>query len=352
MIRMGSLRVDDLVEVRSKEEILQTLDKNGRLNELPFMPQMFKYCGQRFKVYKSAHKTCDTITTQYVSRRLAGGIHLDLRCDGQAYGGCQASCLIFWKEEWLKPVGENAKSPEFSSPAGLHNRDGAQMQVCTEADVLNGTAVHSSANDGEKRYVCQATHLLEYTKPLPWYDARQYFEDYRTGNASMARVFRGFVYVTYNYGSLAYRGRAGIPGRWIYNLFQSIRGGIPYPRSSGIIPVGQPTPRIDLNLQPGDLVRVKSFEEIRKTIDAQENNRGMAFDAELVPFCGGTYRVKVRIEKFIDEKTGKMRTMKTPAVILEGVFCQSRYSYCRMFCPRAIYSWWREIWLERVEERP
>jgi hypothetical protein len=21
-----------------------------------------------------------------------------------------------------------------------------------------------------------------------------------------------------------------------------------------------------------------------------------------------------------------------------------------MFCPRGIYSWWREVWLERVEE--
>jgi hypothetical protein len=41
-------RACDSVEVLSKEEILGTLDKNGRLDELPFMPQMFKYCVQRF----------------------------------------------------------------------------------------------------------------------------------------------------------------------------------------------------------------------------------------------------------------------------------------------------------------
>jgi hypothetical protein len=40
--------------------------------------------------------------------------------------------------------------------------------------------------------------------------------------------------------------------------------------------------------------------------------------------------------------------MKTPAVILEGVYCQSRYSESRLFCPRAIYAWWREAWLEKV----
>ena len=40
--------------------------------------------------------------------------------------------------------------------------------------------------------------------------------------------------------------------------------------------------------------------------------------------------------------------MKTPAVILEGVYCLAHYSHYRLLCPRAIYSWWRESWLERV----
>ena len=64
---------------------------------------------------------------------------------------------------------------------------------------------------------------------------------------------------------------------------------------------------------------------------------------------GGTYRVVKRVSKILDEKTGKMVEMKTPAIILNGVVCQARYSSCRMFCPRSIYSYWREIWLERVE---
>ena len=43
--RNMKLRAGDWVEVRSKEEILRSLDKKGRLEELPFMPQMFEYCG-------------------------------------------------------------------------------------------------------------------------------------------------------------------------------------------------------------------------------------------------------------------------------------------------------------------
>ena len=46
-----------------------------------------------------------------------------------------------------------------------------------------------------------------------------------------------------------------------------------------------------------------------------------------------------------------MSDMKNPCIILEGGICQARYSDCRMLCPRAIYSFWREIWLERVEEK-
>jgi hypothetical protein len=113
--------------------------------------------------------------------------------------------------------------------------------------------------------------------------------------------------------------------------------------------VGQPTPTATLNLRPGELVRVKPHAEILRTLTVDGKNRGMSWDAELVPFCGQTYRVLKRVTNILDEKTGKMLDMKTASIILDGVFCQSRYSGCRMFCPRSIYSYWREIWLGRVE---
>ena len=46
------LRVGDIVEVRSEAEILATLDENGRLESLPFMPEMLALCGRRFRVDK------------------------------------------------------------------------------------------------------------------------------------------------------------------------------------------------------------------------------------------------------------------------------------------------------------
>src|SRR5512146_3442577 len=100
---MEKFHVGDWVVVHSREEILATLDAKGELEGMPFMPEMFAFCGQRFRVYKRAHKTCDTVFPVR-ARRVDRAVHLETRCDGQAHGGCQAGCLIFWKEAWLKRV--------------------------------------------------------------------------------------------------------------------------------------------------------------------------------------------------------------------------------------------------------
>src|SRR5260370_37493698 len=93
-----NLRAGDIVEVRSPEEILATLDETGRLDAMPFMPEMLEFCGKRFRVYKRADKTCDNIK-DWSLRRVQNAVHLTgVRCGGAAHGDCQASCLFFWRE--------------------------------------------------------------------------------------------------------------------------------------------------------------------------------------------------------------------------------------------------------------
>ena len=98
-------------------------------------------------------------------------------------------------------------------------------------------------------------------------------------------------------------------------------------------------------MQPGELVRVKSLEEIVATLDVNNVNRGMSFDGEMVRYCGQEFRVLRRVEQIIDERTGKMLRFKNPCVVLEDVTCVAAY---HRQCPRGIYPYWREIWLERV----
>lgn len=329
----------DWVEVRSKQEILATLDNNGELDGMPFMPEMFAFVGERFQVYKRAHKTCDTVFPVR-GRRVHRAVHLDTRCDGQAHGGCQAGCLIFWKEAWLKPAVSSSKNWTDTTPTvPVFPRE------CSENDVLD----HAKSTDssGDTNYRCQATRLPYATTALEWWDLRQYVEDYLSGNVSLWRLISGGVYSLFFALQKAGIG-LGRPLRWFNDKFHPLWRGTPFPRRMGSLPDDMPTPAQSLNLEPGELIRIKSYDEILKTLNVRNRNRGLFWDAEEVPYCGGTYRVLRRVDRIVNEKTGKMLVMKTPCVILDSVICQSRFSNCRMFCPRSIYSYWREVWLERV----
>jgi hypothetical protein len=343
-----ALRAGELVEVRSREEILSTLDQNGCLENLPFMPEMFPYCGRKFRVAKRAHKTCDTINYSG-GRRLEHSVHLeDVRCSGQAHGGCQAECLIFWKESWLRRVQAipiaNVNSAPPAAPGAVNGVPA--VQGCSESNVQSHACARSGDAVSDAVYSCQATRLLAATTALPWWNLRQYWEDYVSGNVGPGRMLRVFSYSGYD--KLR---RLPWLGKWfkkLYNLRQRLRGKPRHPRTAGRVAPGAVTPTADLNLQAGERVRVKDFEAILDTIDGSYTNRGMKWDAEMVPYCGGVYQVRRRVERIVDERTGKMRILKNPCLILEGVVCQARYSECRLFCPRSIYPYWREVWLERV----
>ena len=91
------LRAGEWVEIRSKSEILATLDEQGRVDGLPFMPEMLAFCGQRVRVYKVAHKTCDTIKT-YTNRHMPDAVHLEgLRCDGAVTEVARRAACCFGK---------------------------------------------------------------------------------------------------------------------------------------------------------------------------------------------------------------------------------------------------------------
>src|SRR6478672_1368191 len=102
-----NLQAGELVRVKSESEILRTLDEHSSLDSLPFMPEMLEFCGKEFRVYKRADKVCDTIEWQKL-RRMKNTVHLQgLRCSGATHGGCQAGCLMHWKEAWLARVNDS-----------------------------------------------------------------------------------------------------------------------------------------------------------------------------------------------------------------------------------------------------
>lgn len=338
-----NLKAGTLVEVRSREEILASLAQDGTVERMPFMPEMLKYCGKQFRVSAVAHKTCDS-AHKTGGRRLENSVHLEeLRCDGSAHGGCQATCLLFWKTAWIKPV-DGAANPVSTGTQSPNNRAGISEDQLLAATVKAGT------DSPEPIYSCQATQLYHATSLLPWWDVRQFWRDIRYGNASIGRAARVLTVAFFRWLTTI-----GIGYRiavWMYNKVHTALNGFPAPFGTGTIPKGQSTPACDLGIQPGELVRVKSHEEIKRTINTGSKNRGMWYDHEMVKFSGHEYRVARRVDKIIDEVSGKMLHMKQPCVVLDKVWCTAEYTHSRLMCRRAVTTYWRENWLERVEGKP
>ena len=352
MRRSLGLKAGEWVEVRSQAEILTTLDKHGRLDELPFMPQMLQYCGQKLQVRSRAHKLCCMVTSPG-GRRMSNAVILeDVRCDGQAYGGCEMRCMILWKEAWLKRVDRVVTgSPSVRRGEPVNAWSISENAGCSEADIWAGTRTPRDETDvGEPVYVCQATQVPHATQPLPWWTIGQYVEDYVSGNVRMSRLLSRLLFTFYRQ-VLAESGLGfGSVLRWAYNALQNFRGGTPYTWRAGNLPRNSRTPSVNLNLQVGELVRVKDCSEILKTIDEEWKNRGMSFHPELVRHCGKTFRVLQRVQKLMNESTGQLMVLKNQCLVLDGADCEGAYT-TPLNCPRAAYPYWREIWLERVPDR-
>ena len=160
---MLDLKIGELVEVRSQLEIFATLDDNGALDGMPFMPEMLQFVGQYFPVYKLAHKTCDT-ATRTGGRSVTHTVHLRLRCDGSAHDGCQAGCLIFWKEAWLKRAEGDARAV---SAAPMSSVSEVTAPAVTLVQLQRATSRPDPVEPNTRIYTCQNTEIPKATTPLP-----------------------------------------------------------------------------------------------------------------------------------------------------------------------------------------
>lgn len=335
--RLG-LHAGDWIVVKPKEEILATLDENARLDGLPFQPEMFAFCGKQLRVAKVAHKTCDNIR-KTGGRRMVDAVHLEgARCDGSAHGDCQADCVFFWKEAWLERADNTVKLPQ---------KVALPEPVCMEKRAHERARAPGEEKNENPTWVCQTTALYDATTLLPWWDVRQYVYDVTSGNHSAWYMIKLLIFSGYRklvvFG-VGYRLLISF-----FNWFQKLRDGKPYPFGNGNIPDGQPTPTEVLNLQPGEWVEVRPQEEILNTITYLGMNRGMRYDQEMSQYCGNQYQVQKRVDRLISEHTGKMVQMKNPCIQLENVYCRAVCTTKRLGCPRASNTYWREVWLRRVD---
>lgn len=99
------------------------------------------------------------------------------------------------------------------------------------------------------------------------------------------------------------------------------------------------------NLQPCTMVRVRSRDEIRATLDRWNQLSGCVFMEEMWQYCGTIQKVFKRIEQFLDERDYLVKKC-SGLVILENVFCHGTKDFGK--CDRTCFYFWREEWLLKL----
>ncbi len=303
------LKAGELVEVRSAADIMSTLDAEGKLDGLPFMPEMLAFCGRRFRVSSRADNTC----ALGQPRRIDATVHLEqLRCDGSSHRGCEAGCLLLWKEAWLRPK--------------TNGVDGLSL---TTASVDSSNAyrrLSDYARQPDDTLRCQATELNSATCPASIGSPPIYFGKIVRDCVSRRRGLDDLRKLVFYFW-----------GKAILSVFML------WTRAPWHSDRFRKTPATPLGLQPGEVVRVRGMLEILRTLDRKGCNRGMEFKPEMFQFCGRKYQVISNMQRRIDERTGELKGFKSPCIVLQSVHCDGQRSFCR----RSNYHYWREIWLSR-----
>jgi hypothetical protein len=305
------IRVGEIVEVLAPSEIIETLDGDGTLDGLPFMPEMIEYCGKKFRVLSKASKTCVGIMGLDLTLQMAEFKNDDvfflegLRCTGIAHGGCGRSCRLFWKAAWLRKAAGQAEA----GPTCQADSEKLRGRLKTRRD--------------EKTYFCQSTRLRESTGTISRSKKIvKTCEDLLSGSCTGTDAIMATTSPVVR--KLLEKLKPANPGKTILS-----------------------TPEETLSLQPGEIVDVKPIREIEATLDANGKNRGLAFIPDMKRYCGKRFRVRSRIERIILEHSGEMVEVRD-TVLLEKNTCT--YDHTFGGCPRNEFNYWREIWLRRVHQ--
>ncbi len=307
-VKGNNIKKGMLVEVRPFSEIVKTLDSNGTLDGLPFMPEMTEYCGRKFSVSYKIEKTCVGKTGRMsVNEFINNDVFFleGIRCNGANHDNCQRGCMIFWKGAWLKKAADD----KVDYNENKINEEVDKRLLKTKVD--------------DNIFFCQSTELDAATLRLTKVEKLlKVFSEVKSGTYGIIKGMKLVILPVWR------------------KIIRKIKNQQPYGRLSK-------TKTEILNLQPGETVVIKSIKEIIETLDKHGKNKGLEFSPDMRAYCGKKFKVKNRLDKMILEHNGKMININN-TVILDEITCNCFYALGG--CTRRELQFWREIWLTRVED--
>jgi hypothetical protein len=114
----------DWVRVHDEGDIRATLDAQGKLRGLPFVPTQWSCCGNTYRVERPVRRMIDdSLHMRTISRTVVlAGVTCD---DPHGAPGCGASCALLFKDDWLEPVASTLAS---SVPSDLREQAGGALE--------------------------------------------------------------------------------------------------------------------------------------------------------------------------------------------------------------------------------
>lgn len=97
-----ALQVGDRVRVKSKNEICQTLNGEGKNRGLWFDPAMLKYCGQTMQVTRRVEQFINEATGKMLRPSVPSIVLDEEHCSGRGRRYCSRLLHFFWREIWLE----------------------------------------------------------------------------------------------------------------------------------------------------------------------------------------------------------------------------------------------------------
>jgi hypothetical protein len=97
-----NLQPGEFVQVKSREEILGTLDSKNRNRGLLFDSEMLRYCEGTFKVLKRVNQIVDEKTGKTLKMKSPCIILEGVACVSEYHRLCPRAIYHYWREGWLR----------------------------------------------------------------------------------------------------------------------------------------------------------------------------------------------------------------------------------------------------------
>ena len=110
-------------------------------------------------------------------------------------------------------------------------------------------------------------------------------------------------------------------------------------------------PEIEIpKLSVGDIVRIRSREEISRSLDSSGRCDGCLMMDQMGNYCGETFKVLKIVTNFFDEFKFKMYRSRSQLYILDGLICNGQGTSFNERCDRSCYLLWHRDWLKQEND--